>query len=130
MLGLECHDVEGTPDDKSGYDPHFSNIGTHAWGRPRRAHLPLPVGDVRTEAGILVNRVIRPGMVVTVEPGIYFCEWIIKPYLSDFKHKDFIDKDVLDKYWDVGGVRIEDVVLVLDEGKGNEVLSEDIPRGW
>lgn len=45
--------------------------------------------------------------VITVEPGIYFCKFIIEPYLEDDKQKGFIDKDVLDRYWDVGGVRIE-----------------------
>ena len=45
--------------------------------------------------------------VITVEPGIYFCRFIIEPYLENEKQKGFIDKDVLDKYWDVGGVRIE-----------------------
>ena len=45
--------------------------------------------------------------VITVEPGIYFCRFIIEPYLQDEKHKQYIDEKVLEKYWDVGGVRIE-----------------------
>ena len=45
--------------------------------------------------------------VITVEPGVYFCHFIIEPYLKDPEHAKYIDKDVLDKYWDVGGVRIE-----------------------
>jgi Xaa-Pro dipeptidase len=53
----------------------------------------------------------------------YFCEWIITPYLHDGVHGKFIDKKVLDKYWDVGGVRIEDDILVLGRGKGNENLT-------
>lgn len=47
------------------------------------------------------------GSVITVEPGIYFCKFIIDPYLEDEKQKKFIDKEVLDSFWDVGGVRIE-----------------------
>ena len=38
---------------------------------------------------------------------IYFCRFIIEPYLKDAQHSKFIDKAVLDKYWAVGGVRIE-----------------------
>ncbi|KAF8439523.1 peptidase M24, structural domain-containing protein [Terfezia claveryi] len=118
MLGLETHDVEGTPDNNGGYDPHFLfNSGNSRW-------------ETTPEMDTLVNRIIRPNMVLTVEPGIYFCEWIIKPYLSDPKHMHFIDAEVLEGYWDVGGVRIEDVVLVNEVGRGNEVLSKDIPRGW
>ena len=45
--------------------------------------------------------------VITVEPGVYFCRFIVEPYLKDEKHRGFIDEGVLDRYWDVGGVRIE-----------------------
>jgi Xaa-Pro dipeptidase len=45
--------------------------------------------------------------VITVEPGIYFCKFIIDPYLKDEEKKKYIDEDVLEKYWSVGGVRIE-----------------------
>lgn len=45
--------------------------------------------------------------VVTVEPGCYFCRFIIEPYLKDEAHKKFIDEKVLERYWSVGGVRIE-----------------------
>lgn len=45
--------------------------------------------------------------VITVEPGIYFCGFIIEPYLKDEEQKKYIDEKVLEKYWSVGGVRIE-----------------------
>jgi Xaa-Pro dipeptidase len=45
--------------------------------------------------------------VITVEPGIYFCRFIIEPYLKDEEQKQYIDEKVLEKYWSVGGVRIE-----------------------
>lgn len=45
------------------------------------------------------------GSVITVEPGIYFCSFIIEPFLKDPKHSKYIDADVLERYWDVGGVR-------------------------
>lgn len=47
------------------------------------------------------------GSVITVEPGLYFCRFIIEPYLKDEKQKAFIDEEILNRYWDVGGVRIE-----------------------
>ena len=60
------------------------------------------------------------GSVITVEPGIYFCRFIIDPVLKD---KDglgrYVDEEVLERYWEVGGVRIEDDVLVVEEGKGD-----------
>lgn len=38
---------------------------------------------------------------------IYFCPFIIDPFLENAQLSKFIDKDVLGKYWSVGGVRIE-----------------------
>jgi Xaa-Pro dipeptidase len=57
--------------------------------------------------------------VITVEPGIYFCKFIIEPYLRDPTLSKYIDEAVLDKYWEVGGVRIEDNVHVTKDGYEN-----------
>ncbi|KAL9122602.1 MAG: hypothetical protein Q9187_000834 [Circinaria calcarea] len=59
------------------------------------------------------------GSVITVEPGVYFCRFIIEPYLKDPVHGQFIDKEVLERYWNVGGVRIEDNVLITPDGFDN-----------
>lgn len=50
---------------------------------------------------------VPAGAVITVEPGIYFCRFIVEPYLEDEKHAKYIDREVLERYWEVGGVRIE-----------------------
>jgi len=55
-------------------------------------------------------RVLEPGMVLTVEPGIYI------PAES---------RGVAKKWWNIG-IRIEDDVLVTNEGR--EVLSVDAPK--
>ncbi|KAL8719206.1 MAG: hypothetical protein Q9225_003760 [Loekoesia sp. 1 TL-2023] len=62
---------------------------------------------------------IPEGGVVTVEPGVYFCRFIVEPYLKDERTRKFIDEGVLERYWDVGGVRIEDDVLVTKDGYEN-----------
>ncbi|GAB0135161.1 hypothetical protein EsDP_00003508 [Epichloe bromicola] len=74
---------------------------------------------------------LLPNMVVTVEPGIYFCREYLEGYfLHDPIQSPFIDWDVLEGYYDVGGVRIEDCILVTHDGfenltvapKGDELL--------
>ncbi|OBZ72769.1 hypothetical protein A0H81_06934 [Grifola frondosa] len=54
-------------------------------------------------------------MVVTVEPGIYFSPHLLGP-VRDSKH---IDHEVLKRYESVGGVRIEDVVVITKDGHEN-----------
>lgn len=75
---------------------------------------------------------LEPNMIVTIEPGLYFCFSYIEAYfLRSEQHKNYINRDVLDRYWDVGGVRIEDCILVTEKGyenlttapKGEELLS-------
>ncbi|KAK5075086.1 hypothetical protein LTR64_001291 [Lithohypha guttulata] len=61
---------------------------------------------------------VPAGAVITVEPGVYFCKFIIEPILDKEVGKH-INKEVLEKFWDVGGVRIEDDVLITDEGFEN-----------
>lgn len=61
---------------------------------------------------------LEQGMVVTVEPGVYFHSHLMLP-IRDSKH---IDHDVLKKYEQsggLGGVRIEDVILVTSSGSEN-----------
>lgn len=63
---------------------------------------------------------LAPGMVVTIEPGIYFNDFLLKRFfLNKSKHRQFIDTKVLDRYMQVGGVRIEDDILITRTGYKN-----------
>lgn len=64
--------------------------------------------------------VLAPGMVVTIEPGIYFNKFLLERFfLNKAEHSKFIDKAVLDRYMRVGGVRIEDDILITKTGYEN-----------
>lgn len=62
----------------------------------------------------------------------YFCREYIEGYfLNNPTHAKFINKEVLEGYYGVGGVRIEDDILVTEDGyenltsapKGQEMIS-------
>ena len=90
-----------------GLDVHVASSGVSRvldW-------LGLDVHDVGDYASSGVSRVLEPGMVLTVEPGLYF-------------PGTFEGSSVLEQYVGVG-VRIEDDVVVTAEG--HEVLTAALP---
>jgi Xaa-Pro aminopeptidase len=71
-------------------------------------------------------RTLDPGFVVTVEPGIYFIPELIARWRSEGKHKAFVNYAAVEKYIGFGGIRIEDDLLVTEEG--HRVLGRPIPK--
>ena len=113
-LGLEVHDVPGIPVLWSDKD-QSSLLDVN------RSMPPCTADSPKLEAG----------MVVTVEPGIYFSRYELeRSYLHSPIHSRYINKEVLERYYPVGGVRIEDDILITAHGyenlttapKGNEAL--------
>lgn len=60
-----------------------------------------------------VRGTVPAGAVITVEPGCYFFRYIVEPFVKDPVHGKYINKDVLEKYWEVGGVRIEGILTTV-----------------
>lgn len=98
-LGMDVHDVP------SASKPEVNNtIGKG-----------LELGPPEFYAYLRLMLPLEVGMVVTVEPGIYFSQHLLAP-IRDSKH---IDHQVLKRYESVGGVRIEDVVAITENGHEN-----------
>jgi Xaa-Pro aminopeptidase len=107
MLGIDVHDMEDLG-DVVGY----------------------PAGEKRSKQfGLSFLRLakrLEPGFVVTVEPGIYFVPALIERWRVERRHEAFIDYDEVGKYVGFGGVRIEDDILVTEDGC--RVLGPGIPK--
>lgn len=81
---------------------HYMGMDTHDCGGKADYSDPNPMFRY-----LRVRGPVPAGAVITVEPGIYFSKNLIGPYLEDVTTSRFIDRAVLDRYWTVGGVRIE-----------------------
>jgi Xaa-Pro aminopeptidase len=108
MLGMDVHDLEGVGENFVGYDDEITRskqFGT---------------------AFLRLGRRLQPGFVLTVEPGIYFIPALIDQWKTEGKFTQFINYDKVEAYKDFGGIRIEDDVLVTDNGY--RVLGKPIPK--
>jgi len=108
MLGLDVHDMEGLGEDLVGYD-----------NKSERS-------DQFGLAYLRLAKKLEPGFVLTVEPGIYFIPHLIDQWQLDEKHKEFINYNALVSFRNFGGIRIEDNVVITEDGF--RILGPHIPR--
>ena len=107
LIGLDVHDVGG----------YLEGITPERDMRPGLKNL-------RT------IREMKPGMIITIEPGVYFRDFLLNGELGkealgiDLK---YLKLDKIREYQaEIGGARIEDVVLITEDGC--ELLSDGVPR--
>jgi Xaa-Pro aminopeptidase len=97
-MGIDVHDCEAM--GERSYD--FSAIAERA-----------------AESATCIHRAtwrLRAGTVMSNEPGIYFIPALIDKSRSEGLYKGIVNYDKLDSYRDFGGIRIEDDVIVTENG--------------
>ena len=71
---------------------------------------------------------LQPGYVVTVEPGLYFIPAILQDPARRKRYRDAVNWDLAERCLPLGGVRIEDNILVTEGQPEN--LTRAIPKDW
>jgi len=97
LLGLQVHDVGGV---------QGSVTGTERERPPGHPYLRL-------------TRMLEPGVVVTVEPGLYFIGSLLKAARADVAKSDLIDWEMVEDLTPYGGIRIEDNVVTTESTPEN-----------
>lgn len=98
MMGIDVHDMEGLGQKYVGFDDEVQpsmQFGTNC---------------------LRLGRRLQKGFVVTDEPGIYFIPALIDEWKAQGLHKEFINYEKLETYKDFGGIRIEDDLLITEDG--------------
>jgi len=73
-----------------------------------------------------MDLILRAGYIVTVEPGLYFIPAILDDRARREKYRHAVNWDLVDRHKHLGGVRIEDNILVTDADPAN--LTAAIPK--
>jgi Xaa-Pro aminopeptidase len=103
LVGLGVRDASGLlPGRAKDHRPAFKNL---------RMDLPLAAG-----------------YVTTVEPGVYFIPALLNDPQRRKRYRNCVNWSLVERHLGIGGVRIEDTVLVTD--RQPEVLTGGISKEW
>jgi Xaa-Pro aminopeptidase len=108
MMGMDVHDMENLGEQYVGYTDDLKKGTTFGWKSLR------------------LGRALEPGFVVTVEPGLYFIPTLIDRWKAENKLAQFIDYNKLESFRDFTGIRIEDDIVITENG--HRILGKHLPK--
>lgn len=97
-LGLDVHDMENMGETFVGYDDEIQRDTMFGY------------------ASLRFGKRLEKGHVLTVEPGVYFVPQLIDKWKADKHCADFINYDKLQDFYDFGGIRLEDDIVITETG--------------
>jgi Xaa-Pro aminopeptidase len=97
-MGLDVHDMEDLGETLVGYDDEIQRDTLFGYRSLR------------------FGKRLKPGHVLTVEPGIYFVPQLIEQWEKEKINADFIHFGEVKKYLDFGGIRLEDDIVITETG--------------
>jgi len=107
QMGLDIHDMENLGEEHVGYD-----------GQPKSKQFGLK--------SLRLGKPLKPGLVLTIEPGIYFIPSLIDKWRDENRFTDFIHYDNLEAYKDFGGIRNEENFVITADGY--KLLGKNKPK--
>ena len=107
-MGLDVHDMESFGENYVGYGE-----------KTRRSTVP-------GHRSLRFGKELKTGMVISNEPGCYFIPALIDKWRGEKLHTDFINYDAVEKMKGFGGIRVEDDILITDNGC--RVLGKPVPK--
>lgn len=97
LMGLDVHDMENLGEQYVGY-----------CGVPKSKQFGLK--------SLRLGRELKPGFVLTIEPGIYFIPELIDLWQQSGINSDYINFDKVNQYRNFGGIRNEEDILITETG--------------
>ncbi len=97
LMGLDVHDMESLGEQYVGY-----------CGVPKSKQFGLK--------SLRLGRELKPGFVLTIEPGIYFIPELIDLWQQNGTNKEYINFKRVNEYRNFGGIRNEEDLLITKTG--------------
>lgn len=107
LMGLDVHDMENLGEQYVGYG-----------GEEKSTLFGLK--------SLRLGRELKPGYVLTVEPGIYFIPELIDLWKSQNKFAEFINYPKVEQYRNFGGLRNEEDILITETG--HKILGKPLAK--